>query len=116
MRPLGPEVMALCTSGSRKRHDVAVALQALLVEVHRQRHVDGDDELEVDDGLGEGRAELQRCRDKERRPEAETQDFQGQADHVSTISHEMRWVESARLHVTPSRRRCVHRFAAKDIA
>ena len=48
--------------GVAERHDVAVALQALLVEVHRQRHVDGDDELEVDGGLGERGAELQPSR------------------------------------------------------
>ena len=48
MRPFGPEVMALCTSGIAKGRNIAVALQALLVEVHRQGDVDGNDQLQVD--------------------------------------------------------------------
>ena len=44
--------MAVEDLGMDERRDIAVALQLLLVDIHRARHIDRKDELEIDRHVG----------------------------------------------------------------
>ena len=65
-----PAADCLDEAGIAERLDVAVALEALLVRVHRPGHVDGQDELEIDLRLGPHDTRRQRVQ-RERQDESD---------------------------------------------